>query len=88
MPENEVTRLGREIRNAHAGLRAALRNRADHPSYGYTKAGIRQRLARLEGLIAAHAIMTGAANSGDPFFCVPEHANTFDIDIPGLARSI
>jgi hypothetical protein len=54
-----VARLGAEIRTTYNGLATSLRNRKDHPTYGYTKANLRSSCDRLTGLVHAWLIMTG-----------------------------
>ena len=54
--------LEREIRaQAHAVITEIV-NRRDHPSYGYTKTGIRERSHRLRGIIGLYAVITGQAS--------------------------
>jgi len=54
----EVGLLAQEIRSAKAAIISAMRTRKAHPTYGVTKANLRQRYARLEGLLFAYGIVT------------------------------
>ena len=54
-----TARLEQEIRNQQAALASGLAARQCHPSYGYTKAGLRRDLHRLEGMLAAWMLVTG-----------------------------
>lgn len=58
-PGQGIARLEREIKNARAALRSGITNRRQHPSYGYTKAGLRADYARLKGLLEAWLLVTG-----------------------------
>ena len=49
--------LAKEVRNQKAALVNAMRTRKAHPSYGITKADLRERLAHLEGLLFAYGVM-------------------------------
>ena len=57
-PEVALATLTQEIRSQRAGLVNALRTRKAHPTYGITKADLRERLAHLEGLLYAYGVMT------------------------------
>lgn len=56
--ERATATLAQEIRSQRAGLVNALRTRKVHPSYGITKADLRERLAHLEGLLYAYGVLT------------------------------
>lgn len=58
-PTQGIDDMEREIRHAAASVLNAVRNRRDHPSYGYTKTSIRAQYAFLRGLVATFAFLTG-----------------------------
>lgn len=51
--------LEREIRDMATAVINDCLNRAARPSYGYTKTEIRRKYARLEGMAALYAYLTG-----------------------------
>lgn len=55
--------MEREIRSAANGVVNSVRNREAHPTYGYTKSGIRASLSFLHGLVGMYAFTTGQANT-------------------------
>lgn len=64
MTETAETRDNQALLKKNVGYAAndlfnAISTRRNHPTFGYTKASIRQRLARLEGLAYAYYIMCG-----------------------------
>jgi hypothetical protein len=85
-----LTRLAREIRNTAAEIGNGLTMRRDHPSYGYTKAALRERLAQLQGMITGHLIAAGDWDQpGAPLQATLEHADAyFGLDLHDLARAI
>jgi hypothetical protein len=60
---NYQERLAVEVRSAHNGLVNAILVRRAHPTYGYTKADIRDRWNQLLGLAAAYALAFGLVNT-------------------------
>ena len=56
--DKATTLLAQEIRSQKAGLVNAMRTRKAHPTYGVTKADLRERLAHLEGLLFAYGVQT------------------------------
>lgn len=82
--------LSREIRSSASYVRNQLRVRDAHPTYGVTKAVLRRDLARLEGLVVAFMILTGAVNSfqtnGRPVARYAEDA--WGIDLDGLRDAV
>jgi hypothetical protein len=82
--------LDREVRSMHAALANGLTTRRDHPTYGYSKASLREMLARLTGLVTGHMIASGAwYDACDPIVATHGYAaSRFDIDLRGLDRAI
>lgn len=60
-----VVPLDAELQRQVNGLRSDLRSRVDHPSYGITKAALRERLARVEGMLLARAAVLGEVAASD-----------------------
>jgi hypothetical protein len=79
-----VELLEREIRATRNSLMNQIVCRRDHPSYGYTKAGILTTLARLEGMLVAHHIVTAASASATWGFDSLAAAQVLDIDLTDL----
>ena len=48
----------RGIRDLAAGVKAQIETRQAHPSYGYTKAGIKSEFDRLNGAIGLYMVLT------------------------------
>jgi hypothetical protein len=73
--------LEREIRATVNNLGNAIACRRDHPSYGYTKAGIIATLSRLEGLLQAHHIMTTGEASATWAFDAHASAKSLNVEL-------
>lgn len=73
--------LARECQCARAKVMNSIISRKQHPSYGYTKALIREEVAHLEGLLYAYHLVTGH----DPTVYLPSGARqaaaALDIDL-------
>lgn len=74
----------RAVRQLVTGLRSALATRKAHPSYGYTKADLRERLAQVEGAaFAAHALANGGP-SASPRAAASQVLHDLGIDLGDL----
>ncbi len=80
--------LGREIFAQRNGLMNAILCRKEHPSYGYTKASIRERLAHLEGLLYAWQTLTTGFASANFVSAACDAAIALDIDLPDLRQRV
>lgn len=81
--------LAQEIRSHRTGLENALRTRKAHPTYGITKADLRERLARLEGLLHAYNIIVNGWASAAVRMTAMDTAKTeFEFDLALLVRSV
>jgi hypothetical protein len=80
--------LAAEIRNHHGGLLAALNTRKYHPTFGVTKASLRERLARLEGLLYAHGIVLERKRSANFPAQAVESAVDYGFILVDLARRV
>lgn len=81
---NKAELLARECGAARNKVMNSIICRKQHPSYGYTKAIIREELAHLEGLLYAYHLITGH----DPTVYLPsgarQAAEALDIDLADL----
>lgn len=50
------------IRDQAAKVLAHVQMRAEHPSYGYTKTGIRAEMHKLDGMAGLYSMLVGQAN--------------------------
>ena len=86
---DRVETLAREVRSTHNGLMSYLHTRRDHPTYGITKADLRERLAHLEGLAYAYGVMvTGEASATLRLQAEDVLDRYFDINLRGLHQRV
>lgn len=52
----------RQIRDAATTVLSQIETREKHPSFGYTKTGIRAAFARMDGAIGLYMVLTAQAN--------------------------
>lgn len=81
--------LEREVRAAYNSVRNGISTRANHPTYGVTKASLFAQAYRLEGLIIAHRIVADPdcpPNPGGNLY--PYAAERFDINLFDLNQRI
>jgi hypothetical protein len=52
-----------EIRDMAATVASQVATRRSHPTYGYTKTGIREMALRLEGAIGLYMVLTGQSST-------------------------
>jgi hypothetical protein len=77
--------LERECKASYNGLMNAILNRKDHPTYGYTKKDILERLAFMEGLLYAYHVMKTGEASGSHLLQVREACeNILERDIDNI----
>ena len=75
-------------RSAAAGLGNATTTRRIHPSYGVTKADLRQRYARLEGMLYAYWVAAHSQAGASVAMQAWEAANELDIDLFSLTEGV
>lgn len=82
-------KVEREIRAVRNKVVNGLNARLNHPTYGYTKTGLRRDLNVLTGLVIAHRLITQDDVPADPSFFISQYsAETLDIDLDALADLI
>jgi hypothetical protein len=84
-----VDTLEREVRAAHNTVRNGLSTRANHPTYGVTKASLFAGYHRLEGLVIAHRVVTDPDCPPNPGgHIAPYCARTFGFSLTALHTEI
>ena len=78
--------LEREMAHTRNGLVNAIVCRREHPSYGYTKKDILERLAHLEGMLFAWAVIATGEGTANMHAHVMLASDMLGIDIAGLRQ--
>ena len=78
--------LEREMAHTRNGLVNAIVCRRDHPTFGYKKADILERLAHLEGMLFAWRVITTGHGSANLPAAVDAAADALGIDLADLRK--
>ena len=77
------------IRREVGALRGALRTREAHPTYGVTKASLRDRLSRIEGISLVWVTLYDDSGNASPVACAQRAVWVVcEVDYTVLARTV